>query len=244
MPRQQRYRIPDIPQHVIARGNDRKACFFDPSDYRIYLELLREASARHRCEIHAYVLMTNHVHLLVTPRVSDGISRMMQAVGRRYVQQMNALYGRTGTLWEGRYKASVVQHERYFLLCQRYIELNPVRAQMVTKPSDYRWSSYRSNADGEASPMLSPHQVYLALGADGGSRCRAYRALFAQHFDSSELKTIRTALHHNHVLGDDRFREEIGWMMARRLGRAGPGRPRKRGEEQAADGRQLDYLES
>jgi len=113
MPRQQRYRIPDIPQHVIARGNDRRACFFDPSDYRNYLELLREASARHRCEIHAYVLMTNHVYLLVTPRVSDGISRMMQAVGRRYVQQMNAPYGRTGTLWQG-----------------RYVELNPVRAGM------------------------------------------------------------------------------------------------------------------
>jgi putative transposase len=244
MPRLPRFNLPGIPQHVVQRGNNRQAVFFDESDYRAYLDWLGKGCQAYRVSVHAYVLMTNHVHLLLTPGLSGGIGRLMQFIGRHYVQYVNHSYRRSGTLWEGRYKASVVQFERYFLVCQRYIELNPVRAEMVANTADYRWSSYRSNAHGEANALLSPHEVYVALGADSRSRCRAYRALFAQHIDPAELDSIRRSLHHNHVLGDGRFRDEIGRMMARRLGRAGPGRPRKRGQERATDARQLDYLES
>ncbi len=217
MPRQKRYRIPDIPQHVIARGNDRKACFFDPSDYRRYLELLYESAARHRCELHAYVLMTNHVHLLVTPRVPDGISWMMQAVGRRYVQQVNAVYGRTGTLWEGRYKATVVSSEDYVLRCYRYIELNPVRAGMVAEPKDYPWSSYGCNALGQGNRFVSGQEAYLGLGCTAGVRQAAYRELFGALMSDEELEQIRSSTRLGWPLGNDWFKAEIEAMLRRRV---------------------------
>lgn len=244
MPRLPRFNLPGIPQHVVQRGNNRQAIFFDDSDCFAYLEWLGQGARAYGVSVHAYVLMTNHVHLLLTPGVSGGIGRLMQFLGRHYVQYINHTYRRSGTLWEGRYKASVVQRVHYFLVCQRYIELNPVRANMVANPSDYPWSSYPFNALGEANALISPHEVYLALGAERRSRCQAYQALFEQPIDASAVESIRTALHHNHVLGGERFRAEIGRMMARRLGRAGPGRPRKRAREQADDKRQLDYLEN
>ncbi len=146
MPRQQRYRLPGVPQHVIQRGNNRQVTFFDNMDYRKYLDCLETAGDKYDCAIHAYVLMTNHVHLLMTPSEPDSISKVMQSVGRQYVQYINWSYKRTGTLWEGRYKASPIESERYLLTCYRYIELNPVRAGMVASPADYAWSSYRHNA--------------------------------------------------------------------------------------------------
>jgi putative transposase len=149
MARKPRIALAGYAQHVVQRGNNRQATFFAEADYRYYLDCLAEASAKYDCALHAYVLMTNHVHLLVTPNQTDGIARMMQSVGRRYVQYVNYCNKRSGTLWEGRYKASLVQSERYLLVCSRYIELNPVRAGMVTRPEAYRWSSYRANALGE-----------------------------------------------------------------------------------------------
>lgn len=146
MPRMKRLDLPGMAQHVIQRGNDRQACFFQETDYLRYLQDLHEAALHQACSIHAYVLMTNHVHLLVTPRTEGGVSRMMQALGRRYVRYVNDSSGRTGTLWEGRYKASLVDDERYVLACYRYIELNPVRAGMVAAPDEYRWSSHAANA--------------------------------------------------------------------------------------------------
>jgi putative transposase len=148
MPRTPRLTLPDVPQHVVQRGNNRQATFFAAEDYRLYLDCLREAAAKYGCALHAYVLMTNHVHLLITPSGRQAVARTMQSVGRRYVQYVNYVYRRSGTLWEGRYKSSLVESEGYLLLCYRYIELNPVRAGMVQRPEDYEGSSYRAHAFG------------------------------------------------------------------------------------------------
>ena len=148
MARLPRLDLPGIPQHIVQRGNDRQACFADAADYLRYRQELGEAALRYDCALHAYVLMTNHVHLLTTPREPGGVSRMMQAIGRRYVGSFNARYRRTGTLWEGRFKSALVDSEHYVLACYRYIELNPVRAGIVTSPREYRWSSHARNAHG------------------------------------------------------------------------------------------------
>jgi putative transposase len=176
--RQPRLDFPGVPQHVVQRGNNRQPCFVAEEDYARYREDLHEAAAHCGCSIHAYVLMTNHAHLLVTGAATGAVSRMMQRLGRRYVAGFNASYRRTGTLWEGRFKSSLVDSRRYLLTCYRYIELNPVRAAMVADPAAYPWSSYRSNALGNEDGVISPHPVYLALGADAASRQAAYRTLF------------------------------------------------------------------
>ena len=187
MPRPPRPDLAKVPQHVIQRGNDRQACFFHEDDCLTYLTLLREAALRHGCAVHAYVLMTNHVHLLVTPAEQGAVSRMMQMLGRNYVTHVNARYRRTGTLWEGRYKSCLVDSEDYVLACYRYIELNPVRAGMVVKPSEYRWSSHRCNASGEPDPLVRPHAEYLALGSGSSPACVPYRALFADELSDARL---------------------------------------------------------
>jgi putative transposase len=170
MARLPRLDLPGIPQHVVQRGNDRQACFATDVDYGQYLQELREAALKHDCAVHAFVLMTNHVHLLVTPSGAGAISRMMQAVGRRYVGSFNARYRRTGTLWEGRFKAALIDSERYLMACYRYVELNPVRAGMTTSPGEYPWSSYAHNAWGQQHPLIAPHQEYLNLGSDPPAR--------------------------------------------------------------------------
>ena len=158
MARLPRFVIPGQPQHVIVRGNNREPIFYAEEDYRFYLEKLQQACEKHQCDLHAYVLMTNHVHLLITPHTEDGISKSLQMLGRYYVQYFNHTYQRTGTLWEGRYKATLIDSERYLLTCYRYIELNPVRAEgMVDHPSEYPWSSYRYNVVGESDPLVVPH---------------------------------------------------------------------------------------
>jgi len=161
-----RYAAPGMAQHVIQRGNNRSALFVDDVDYRFLHQCLRAACDRHGCRVHAYVFMTNHVHLLVTPATPTGISRMMQSVGRRYVRRFNDTYGRTGTLWEGRHKATLVNSDQYLFACYRYIELNPVRAGLVVDPIDYCWSSHRANALGAWDPIVVPHYSYDALGSD------------------------------------------------------------------------------
>jgi len=146
MARKPRVFLQGVAQHVVQRGNNREPCFFAEADYQFYLECLAESATKYACQLHAYVLMTNHVHLLVTPENESSLSGMMQSLGRRYVRYVNHTYKRTGTLWEGRYKSSLVQSENYLLTCSRYIELNPVRANMVETPAEYRWSSYGHNA--------------------------------------------------------------------------------------------------
>jgi REP-associated tyrosine transposase len=217
---------------VIQRGNDRKPCFFRESDCLCYLQALRELSAREHCAVHAYVLMTNHVHLLVTPEDKGQVSRMMQSLGRRYVRYVNDRYHRTGTLWEGRYKASLVDSDSYLLCCYRYIELNPVRARMVADLKDYRWSSYGANALGAPDPVIRAHPNYLALSKDATTRHAAYRTLVAGAMSEQDLHAIRLHLQRQHALGPDRFRASIEAQLGRRAGPAKIGRPRKDRENQ------------
>jgi putative transposase len=227
MPRQPRLDLPGIPQHVVQRGNDRRPCFFQPIDRVRYLDELREAATRHGCAIHAYVLMTNHVHLLVTPAQAGRVGRMMQALGRRYVRYVNDRYQRTGTLWEGRYRSCPVQSDEHLLRCYRYIELNPVRAAMTASPADYPWSSHAAHALGRADPLLTPHPQYLALGADAPMRQAAYRAWVAAAVPPEELDLIRLRLQRQHALGSECFRTMIEERLNRRAGPASIGRPPK-----------------
>jgi putative transposase len=225
MPRKPRMYLAGVPCHVVQRGNNRAACFFTDDDYAFYLEVLADACRRYQVYVHAYVLMTNHVHLLLSPQTIDGVSRVMQSVGRRYVQYVNKQYRRCGTLWESRHKASLVDAERYLLACYRYIELNPVTASMVPHPGDYRWSSYGANAWGRRDELVSPHALYLALGADGPMRRTWYRELFAKHLSRDVVHQIQTALDFSMPLGNDRFREQIERALGRSIGQAKRGRP-------------------
>ena len=172
MARLPRFVIPDQPQHVIVRGNNRSEIFCADADYLFYLEKLQQACDKHDCIIHAYVLMTNHVHLLITPQTEEGLGKVMQMLGRYYVQYYNFTYQRTGTLWEGRYRATLIDSEAYLLTCMRYIELNPVRAGMVAHPSEYPWSSYRCNALGQANILVLPHVEYVRLARQMKTGCR------------------------------------------------------------------------
>jgi putative transposase len=216
-----------MPQHIIQRGNNREPCFFAEADYRFYLESLRDAAEKYQCAIHAYVLMTNHVHLLMTPFAEDALGHCLQSVGRRYVRYVNRVHHRTGTLWEGRYKASLVDTEGYLLTCYRYIELNPVRAGMVVQPGDYRWSSYHYNARGEQDGLLTPHPEYLRLGVTVSERQRAYRELFRTAVDQDALATIRDSLNRELVTGSERFKDKIEAVLNRRIRPGQAGRPRK-----------------
>jgi putative transposase len=225
MARLPRISPPGIPQHIIQRGNNRQVCFVSGQDRAFYASLLIEYSNRFSVAIHAWVFMTNHVHLLASPCTTDGISDMMQAVGRRYVRYFNREYRRSGTLWEGRFKSCLVQSERYLLQCQRYIELNPVRAGMVSDPADYVWSSYRCHAFGQAVKMFTPHQEYLRPGDTRPARQKAYRAMFRFDVDAEQIKDIRLAVNKGLALGTDRFKDEIEQLYGRRVRPARMGRP-------------------
>lgn len=226
MARRPRIHLPGYPQHVVQRGNNRQPCFFVKEDYEFYLECLEKACRRHACAVHAYVLMTNHVHLLVTPHEEFAVSWVMQNVGRRYVYHINRRHHRSGTLWEGRYKACLVDTEHYLLSCYRYLELNPVRAKMVEDPGRYRWSSCGSNANGKNDPIVQQHALYRALGRTIDERQRAYRALLLDRVKEQELRTIREALNRQLVLGTDQFIDKIESMTRRKLRPAERGRPK------------------
>lgn len=236
MPRKRRFFLPDLPVHVVQRGNNRKAVFFEDGDYRHYLDRLAQAAGEHGCAVHAYVLMTNHVHLLLTPTAEKSISATLQELGRRFVPYINHRYGRTGTLWEGRFKASLVQDEGYLLTCYRYIEMNPVRAQMVERPQDYRWSSYRANALGEDDPVVAPHPIYRSLGATGRARKAAYRGLFKTELDDEAIGDVRACLQTGTPLGNERFRARIEQALGVKVGHSRRGRPRKLAAESVSDG--------
>jgi len=204
-----------FPLHIVQRGNNRLPCFHDDTDRRRYLRHLREASLRHACAVHAYVLMTNHVHLLVTPSEAGAISRMMQMLNRNYAGYFNFRHERCGTLWEGRFKSCLVDSDEYLLRCHRYIELNPVRAGMVSEPEAFAWSSYRGNALGRCNPLLTPHAGYIALGSDAIVRRRAYAALVAENLDDRALAEIRDVLRQERALGGERFRAEVESITGR-----------------------------
>jgi len=227
MPRLGRYFLPDQPLHVIQRGNNRAPVFFTEDDYRRYLEWLSEAALRYGVAIHAYVLMTNHVHLLATPRDAAALSSMMQSLGRRYVRYVNGAYSRTGTLWEGRYRAAPIEAEAHLIACMRYIELNPVRARMVRKPANYPWSSHRSHAEGVADPLLADHALYRALGATPKARARSYLALFRDALPAEFVGALREATNGGWALGSDRWRAKVERVARRRAAPLPAGRPRK-----------------
>lgn len=209
MARLPRFVLPGHPQHVIQRGNNRQIIFCDDCDYQFYLEKLLDAASEHACDIHAYVLMTNHVHILVTPHAENSISKMMQSLGRYYVQYFNYTYKRTGTLWEGRYKASLIDSDRYLFTCMRYIELNPVRAKMIEHPSEYPWSSYRHNALGNYNKLITEHDLYQGLGKSVENRFLAYQTLFKSMVPDKTLGEIRVAVNKAWVLGGQYFIEKI-----------------------------------
>ena len=217
MARLSRICLPGIPQHVIQRGNNRQACFASKEDFTAYLNWLYEYSVEHHVSIHAWVLMTNHVHLLLTPDSSEGVSKLMQSLGRRYVRYFNYTYRRTGTLWEGRFKSCVVQTDKYLLLCQRYIEMNPVRAGMVNHPSEYTWSSYHAHGDGKDIKLWTPHSAYDSLGNSRVDRIKAYRELFVGEIDKGEEGDISKSVNGCMALGDERFKKEIEDLSGRRV---------------------------
>jgi putative transposase len=216
MARLPRYGLPGQPQHVIQRGNNRGAIFARPADYRHFLEYLEVACAEHECAVHAYVLMTNHVHLLITPTRAGAIGRVMQSVGRLYVPYFNWSQGRVGGLFQGRFRATPIDTEQYLLTCYQYIERNPVRAGIVRRPADYRWSSYHANALGQTDSLVTPHERYLALGTGASTRRQAYRSIYGHELDESTVVEIRTAAWTGWALGSDRFREEVARLSRRR----------------------------
>lgn len=226
MPRKPRFVIPGVPQHIIQRGNNREPCFFADHDYDRYRDDLKTALVTNECVLHAYVFMTNHVHMLITPMTEYSLSHMMQDLGRKYVRYINHTYVRSGTLWEGRYKASLVDSEAYLLTCMRYIELNSVRANMVIHPGEYRWSSYACNSQGLPDILITPHPLYLALAADSPARQHAYRELFRHHMEENTLHDIRDALNQELVLGRDDFKDKIEQTLKRQARRGKDGRPR------------------
>ncbi len=227
MARQPRLVLPDQPHHIIQRGNDNQIIFRDDEDYRRFLDWLRESAKFYCVAIHAYVLMPNHLHLLATPSDEDGLAAMMQKVGRLYVPWFNNKYGRSGTLFQGRFRTSVIDPDAWFLACIRYIELNPVRGQLVTAPLDYPWSSYAHHAGVHPDPLITDHVKYWALGNTPFQREAAYIELVEQGVPAQELDTIDTAVLKGAPLGSRAFKVELEKTTKRQILPAKRGRPFK-----------------
>jgi len=226
MARLKRVSIVGVAEHVIQRGNNRQVCFASEEDSNAYLTWLKKYAKEYEVEVHAWVLMTNHIHLLCTPLQEHAVSRMMQALGRMYVRYFNHTYKRTGTLWEGRFKSSLVQSDEHLLEVYRYIELNPVRAGMVEGPSEYLWSSYHCNSLGKVNDLLTPHSIYLALGGGGSERCYNYTLLFKQSMSSDLLDEIRKHVNSGLALGNQHFTDEVERLTKQRVTEGVRGRPR------------------
>jgi len=225
MPRKPRVSPIGIPQHIIIRGNNRQICFACEDDMAFYVNCLKEYAKKYNLQIHAWVLMTNHIHLLVTPMNENSVSKSMQDVGRLYVRYFNKTYKRTGTLWEGRYKSSLVQSDFYLLAVYRYIELNPVRASMVKDPADYGFSSYQINALGKHSNLCTPHNEYLSLGDNDKNRQQNYRALFEHQLDSELINDIRKTTNKGMAIGNESFIAQIKTLTGHDLSNVNRGRP-------------------
>jgi putative transposase len=230
MPRRARIHLSGMPLHIVQRGHNREACFFGEEDYLTYQHWLSEALRETDCVLHAYVLMTNHVHLLITPKRAESVSRCIMALGRRYVQYINKSQGRTGTLWDSRYKSSLIDADNYLLSCMRYIEMNPVRAGMVDDPAHYRWSSYRRNALQQDDALLTPHTVYKALGTDEATISKHYRALFRTKLAHDPISDIRMALQQSQPLCNSRFADKVAKITGVRPALKARGRPKTVGE--------------
>jgi putative transposase len=225
MARLPRLSVPDYPHHVIQRGNNRQAIFVSPTDYQLMLELLEENARRYEVEVHAYVLMGNHFHLLVTPRAHDALPRMMQAVGRRYVRHFNTSQGRTGTLWEGRYKSTLIQTERYLLACMAYIDLNPVRAGLVPNARDYPWSSHGHYIGQRQDRLITPHPLYWDLGNTPFAREMAYAELVNAGLSEGTQNALTQSTLQGWALGEADFVADLQKKTDRRVSKAAAGRP-------------------
>lgn len=231
MPRHARVILANVPLHLVQRGHNRQACFLAATDYEFYLACLQRAAELHGCLIHAYVLMTNHVHVVLTPLTTTAPARMMRTLNQQYVQYVNRKHGRSGTLWEGRYRSCLTQDDHYLLMCHRYVELNPVRAGMVAIPEAYRWSSYRANAYGDVNTLITRHAIFRSLG-DTVERCqRAYRALFEHAVPADQAEQIRRATYGNDVLGSAHYLASIAKLIGRRVTPARPGPPPARDQD-------------
>lgn len=236
MARPPRLELAGVPLHIVQRGVNRAACFFGDLDRRFYLRCLAKSAIDRGCAVHAYVLMSNHVHLLITPGERGAAAAMLQDLGRRYVRVINMVHGRTGTLWEGRFKSSVVDTENYFLTCHRYIELNPVRAGIADHPAKYSWSSHAHYALGHVSDVITEHSIYLSLGKSPVERQAAYQSLLLQDIDSDTLKKIRGAANAGCVLGSEAFIEDAKEKLGPRARVPRRGRPEKLAVETAFSG--------
>lgn len=239
MPRLARLILPDVALHIVQRGHDRHACFRDDTDRMVYLVLLRDGLKRSRCILHAYCLMTNHVHMLLTPPTVDACAVLMRNLGQRYVQYFNSRYERTGTLWEGRFRSCLVDSAQYVLACYRYVERNPVRAGMVDHVASYKWSSHSGNAGFMEDTLLTPHTEYLALAKDPRQRQVAYRQLFVEADDAELLTELREATNGGYPLVGERMKAQLCVTANRPLERRKPG-PAPAQSSLATDNRSLD----
>ncbi|MFD2365005.1 transposase [Pseudoduganella sp. GCM10020061] len=233
MARLPRLVVPGQPHHIIQRGNNRQPVFIDDEDYLRFLAWLREAGRTYKVSVHAYVLMPNHMHLLATPAEESSLAQMMQWIGRKYVPYFNQKYNRVGTLWQGRFKTSVIDSENYFLVCSRYIENNPVRAQLAATPQDYRWSSYAHHAGLRQDPAVVDHALYWALGNTPFQREAAYTSLFQAPLSHAELLNIRTSVGKGWPLGSDAYKTKLEQRAKRQVLPARRGRPPARKQDSA-----------
>ncbi|MCZ6469887.1 MAG: transposase [Gammaproteobacteria bacterium] len=225
MARLPRYTIKNQPQHIIQRGLNGQDILIDDEDYEFYWECLLNSAQNNRLKIHAYVLMPDHVHLLASPATGQSIPKTLQSLGRKYVQYFNNKYASSGTLWEGRYRATILDSKEYLLICSRYIELNPVRAEMVKHPRDYDWCSYGYNAMGYEDPLITEHRLFSHLATREQQSYQVYRSLFKKRISSAELQTIRDATNKGWALGDNKFATKIGKKGGRRATQLPRGRP-------------------
>ncbi len=226
MARSPRIALPGYPHHVIQRGNNRQSIFLNDDDYKFYIDCLLKSKEELQCRIYAYCLMSNHVHFLIEPSDPEGLSRLLQSVGRRYVQHFNWRHRRTGTLWEGRFRSSLVSMDDYLLACCRYIELNPVRARMVSHPRDFRWSSYLFHGEGTKDALLDEDPCYLGLGNTALQRQQSYRQFIEAGNTEHELALIRTNIQRGGVTAGQSFIRRLALRLSRQLELRPRGRPR------------------
>lgn len=226
MARLPRLTLAGYPHHIIQRGNNRQAIFTSGADHEYLLALLVESARDAKVAIHAYVLMSNHLHLLATPQTAEGVPQMMQALGRSYVRYFNARQGRTGTLWEGRYKSTLIQADRYLLACMVYMDLNPVRAGLVSDPGDYPWSSYLHYIGRKADKLVTPHPLYWELGNTPFAREHAYADLVHAGIDSRQQQALTDATIRGWALGETDYVADLQRRTERRVAKAKAGRPR------------------
>lgn len=227
MPRQPRLVVPGYPHHIILRGNNKSDIIYNDNDRRFFIDCLQDAKEKTKSKIYSYCLMTNHLHLIVEPAEEDGLKIMMQSLGRRYVQYFNHVHKRTGTLWEGRYKSSLISKDNYLFACNRYVELNPVRAKMVKNLKEYPWVSYRYKAEGIPDKLIDEDSIYLGLGKTNKERQTKYKSLFLEDIPDGELNLIRFRTQKGGVIGSENFVIEMSKKVRRKLVLKARGRPKK-----------------